>query len=384
MSNIIPFSPDAKAPAHLAGMFEGSNIAPKLSTNQLSVKGKVWRRVINGEETQLTRRNESGDVESVQIVSLIVLDQNRNRSRAFHSGGYEEGKNAAPTCYSADGVTPDADVKDPCAKTCATCPNSVKGSKITESGKATSACSPLKRIAVVPTGGVTTHPVMLLKMAQTSIWDKDNGENEAAGWYAWDQYLDMLRARGAKHTATVETKVKFDIRVAYPKLLFSAARWLNPDEAMAAKARLASDADVIQTILTGSAAQDGVTGTPAADYTPPQADAKPEQPKADDAAVKAAAEAEAAAKAAADAKAAAAAAKAAKVKAAKDAAEAAARAAAEAEAEDDGFGSVTDATIKRETVKSEAPSAASTPVAATPVVSGTPAGLADLLEGWDA
>ncbi|MFM7007907.1 MAG: hypothetical protein ACKO0Z_01005, partial [Betaproteobacteria bacterium] len=222
MSNIIPFNQaQSPLPAHLADVFGGhANIASRASVDQLSVKGKVWRRIVDGEETQLTRRNpETGDTEPVSIVSLIVLDQNRTRSRAFHPNGFTEGKNEAPACYSADGITPDPQVKEPCATSCATCPNSVKGSKVTEAGKAVTACVAYKRIAVVPTQAVTSHPIMLLKIAQTSIWDKDNGENEAQGWYAWDQYCDMLRARGAKHTAAVETKVKFDLRVAYPKLL---------------------------------------------------------------------------------------------------------------------------------------------------------------------
>lgn len=388
MSNIVPFS-SAQVPAHLADVFgDSSNINSRVSINQLSVKGKVWRRIVNGEETQLTRADpETGDRIPVSIVSLIVLDQNRDRSRAYYPGGFEEGKNAVPACYSADGVTPDADVKEPCAKTCASCPNSVKGSKITENNKQVTACSPYKRIAVVPTGAVATHPIMLLKLAQTSIWDKDNGENEAQGWYAWDQYLDMLRARGAKHTAAVETKVKFDIRAAYPKLLFSAARWLNADEAAQAKMRIDSEADTLAAILTGSASHDGVTGQPSAEYAAAQQTATPapaSAPAVDTAAEAAFAAAE---KAKAEKAAQAKAEKAAKAKAAADAAAKAAaeaaRAAADAEA-DDGFGGVTDAPVKREVVRGVPASAASTPVSAPATVAGTPAGLSDLLAGWDA
>lgn len=390
MSNIVPFA-SAQVPAHLADVFGAdSNITSRTSINQLSVKGKVWRRIVDGEETQLTRPDpETGDRIPVSIVSLIVLDQNRNRSRAYHPGGFEEGKNAAPVCYSADGVAPDADVKEPCAKTCAACPNSVKGSKITENNKQVTACSPYKRIAVVPTGAVASHPIMLLKLAQTSIWDKDNGENEAQGWYAWDQYLDMLRARGAKHTAAVETKVKFDIRAAYPKLLFSASRWLTAEEASAAKARIDNEADTLKAILTGSASHDGVTGTSTAEYAA-QEKAAPAQASAPDPAVDTAAEAAfaAAEKAKADKAEKAKAEKAARAQAAKEAAEAAAKAAAAAaaaaEADDDGFGGVTDAPVKRELVRGEAASAASTPVSAPATVAGTPAGLSDLLAGWDA
>lgn len=393
-TNIIPFSSSGNdVPAHIAALFgEDGNIAPRISIDQLSYRGKVWRRIVDGEETQLTRTNSDGDAEPVPIVSVVVLDHNKGRSRAFYEGAYEEGKNASPTCYSGDGTTPDASVKEPCAKTCATCPNSVKGSKITENGKQSTLCSPFKRVAIVPAAGLGAHPVMLLRLAQTSVWDKDNGENEAKGWYAWDQYLDMLRARGAKHTAAVETKVKFDLRMAYPKLLFSASRWLNPEETTAAKTRITESADVIETILSGLG-NDGVAGKPAS-----PAAAQPSGPDVDEAEV-----AEQAAKAAAAADAAKkAAAKQAK-QAAAQAALAAAQAAAAAADEDDegdagdgGFGDMTVAApaaaapaakpaAKAATAAKAPKAAAATPVEApATVVEGTPSGLADLLAGWDA
>lgn len=266
MSQIIPFDSTgatgaAQLPAHLANVFgDEGNIGPRVTVNQLSYRGKVWRRIVSGEETQLTRRNqETGEEEPVPIVSVVIMDHNKQRSRSFFEGNYEEGKNSAPRCYSADGVKPDASVKDPIAPTCATCPNAVKGSKITENGKQTTLCSPFKRVAIVPSANIGQHPALLLKLAQTSIWDKDNPE-EAKGWYSWDQYLDMLRARGAKHTAMVETRIKFDLKVAYPKLLFSASRWLSPEEAMAVKAEMDKQGADIEAIINGAGDKDGVMG----------------------------------------------------------------------------------------------------------------------------
>ena len=360
MSALIPFSQiDSAVPAHLAELFgDAGNIATRISIDQLSSRGKVWRRVVDGEETALTRKNAEGDIEPVPLVNLIVLDQNRSRSRAFYVGNFEEGKNAAPACYSGDGVTPDAGVKEPVSKTCATCPNAVKGSKITESGKQSTLCSPFKRLAVVPSQGVAKHPVMLLRLAQTSVWDKNNAENESKGWYAWDQYVDMLRARGAKHTAAVETKVKFDMSKAYPKLLFSASRWLSPEEAAAAKARIADDADDIAQILTGAGADDGVAGHPAVDVgheeeMPAPVVAKPAAPKP--AAPKPAAPKPVPAPVVVD---------------------------------DEGDGSwdapAEDAPAPvAPKAKPAAPKAKPVPPPAAEVVSGTPSGLKDLLDGWD-
>lgn len=187
MSNIIPFDSIGTTgavalPEHLAAAFGDGNITPRVSVNQLSYRGKVWRRIVAGEETKLIRVNQdTNEEEPLPMVSVVILDHNKQRSRAFYEGNFEEGKNAAPKCYSSDGVKPDGSVKEPCAATCASCPNAVKGSKITENGKQTTLCAPFKRVAVVPSSNIGEHPAMLLKLAQTSIWDKDNGENEAKG-----------------------------------------------------------------------------------------------------------------------------------------------------------------------------------------------------------
>lgn len=263
---LIPFNSGSGLPAHIAAAFgEGEgNTEGRASIDQLSYRGKVWRLVLKGNETALTKTDpETGEINPLQVVSLVVLDFNKQRSRSYYPGDYVEGKNAIPICYSADGVTPDASVKEKQAPTCATCPHAVKGSKMTASGKPTTACAPFKRVAVVPSVKIADHPPLLLKLAQTSVWDKDADGKD--GWYAWDQYIDMLRARGAAHSCMVETRAKFDSSTAYPKLLFSASRWLDATEIAAAKARLGNDEDkeLIATILEGKG-NDGVSGHPVA------------------------------------------------------------------------------------------------------------------------
>jgi hypothetical protein len=228
---IVPFGSSKDLPAHIAKFVEGddgSNIDPRNNVPQLSFRGKVWRIVIDGVETSLMNKDD----EPVSTVHVVVLDHNKARSRAFYEGAYEEGKSTPPACWSSDGDTPDEAVPHPVAESCGKCPNSVKGSKITPNGKETTACSTFKRVAIIPLSdlGEDKVPPLLLRLAQTSMWDKNNDENEAKGYYAWDQYLDMLRTRGAVHTGVVATKIRFDSRVAYPKLLFAASRWLADEE----------------------------------------------------------------------------------------------------------------------------------------------------------
>jgi hypothetical protein len=225
-TQVVPFNASKQLPAHIAKFVEdNSNIDPRNNVPQLSFRGKVWRTVIEGEEKPLMNKDD----EPVSTVHVVVLDHNKARSRAFYEGAYEEGKAQAPACWSTDGEVPDDSVKEPVADACAKCPNSVKGSKITPNGKETTACGVFKRIAIVPLSDLESTP-LLLRLAQTSMWDGKNEENEAKGYYAWDQYIDMLRARGATHTGVVATKVRFDSRAAYPKLLFAASRWLADEE----------------------------------------------------------------------------------------------------------------------------------------------------------
>jgi hypothetical protein len=415
MSNLIPFDGSAKLPAHLAGgLGDDGNIAPRNSINMLTGRGKEFRVVIDGEEKLMTKLDkDTGMRVSVQVINLVVLDQNKGRSRAFY-GDYEKGANKPPICASMDGVKPDAWIKEPVCTTCAACPNAVKGSKMTDNGKATTLCQPNKRVAVVPSGKlIETHPPLLMKLAQTSVWDKDNKANEADGWYAWDQYVDMLRSRGAKHTAQVETMVRFD-STEYPKLLFKASRWLDEGEWAAVTRVHADKAEEIKKILFGApGANDGVAGEPGVSHEGVEA-ADPgaaQEAAAAAAAAKAVEEAAAAAKAeqeaAAGKKAAAAAKKAAAKKAAEEAAAlaaaaAAAAAAAEADDDDDAWGAAEAAApapapaptpapaaakparTKKETAAAAAPAAApASPAVVEEDGSVAGGGLSALLDEWD-
>ncbi len=96
-------------------------------------------------------------------------------------------------------------------------------------------------MVVVPSTDPTFAP-LVVKIPQTSMWDKDNAENEAKGFYAFDQFMDMLKRKGVNHTASVITKIKFDARTSYPKLLFGAPAWTPPEMAAAIKAQLADKA----------------------------------------------------------------------------------------------------------------------------------------------
>ena len=220
-------------PAHLDAAFGEGNIREKISIPSLTIAGKKFTMKVDGEAKILTKTDtDTGEQVNLQFVNVVVVDMNPNRSRTYFARAYVPGENQMPECYSSDGKKPDADVKTPCAATCAACPNSVKGSKISN-GKELYACDTKKRLAVWPEAMLRNPalgiPPLQMILPITSIWDKTNPKNDSEGWFAWDNYVADIRAKGVKHTAEIITRIKFD-NTEHPKLLFKAVRYLDDAE----------------------------------------------------------------------------------------------------------------------------------------------------------
>lgn len=273
VSVLDQFDP-GKLPAHMADMAEDSNIAPKMTVPSLSYEGKTWTVIKDGEKKKLTRRNEDGDVEPITTFQGVILGYAPRRGRAYYEGAYDPGKISAPSCWSDDGIKPHASIDEPVNPKCDGCPMSIKGSRQTDQGKASVACSQHLLLAVVPAAKLDFTPLRL-KLAITSIWDKDQTE---AGWYAFDQYIDQFRAKKVPHTAMVVTKFRFDPNVAFPKVMFQPARWLTAEELETVKPIVKSEE--VAALVSGSwtpAGGDGVkTEAPATKTLPAKkAAAKP-------------------------------------------------------------------------------------------------------------
>ena len=265
-------NPKMAVPAHIAAFLETEgNITDKASVPSLSYEGKVWTRSVDGEKIKLTKVNDDGDNEPIQTLKVIVLDYAKHRGRTYYEGAYDPAKAGMPVCWSNDGNVPDSKIATPQHTDCKKCPQSVKGSKITEQGKAVTACSSHRMIAVVPAAQPTSTPLRC-KLAITSLFDKQSPDLEAAGWQAFEQYIDMLRSRGVSHTASVVTKMKFDPNVAYPKVIFSPDRWLEQSE-LAVVAPIAKS-DEVKNLLDGTFTINGVDGVAAEPFE--QGDAIPE------------------------------------------------------------------------------------------------------------
>jgi hypothetical protein len=225
------FQTGAAVPAYLQSAFAETNIEDRATVPSLGVSGKVWTISYEGQKTKMEKPNADGDIEPVSVMRAVILDYAKRRGRAYFEGAYDPDKEAAPVCWSDDGVTPDPSSPKLQSEKCASCPRAVKGSKVRDDGKQTVECSPHRMLAVMPVIGNKFFPHALrLKIAITSDWDQQSPEQEKSGWRAYQQFLNFLKANGATHTAMFVTKMKFDTAAAFPKIFFATDRWLTPEE----------------------------------------------------------------------------------------------------------------------------------------------------------
>lgn len=219
MSNIVPIN--SKVPAALRDMQASVNddLTSGLSGGfgVLSIKGSKFRIKYGGETELVT--NEDGDPK--MSLEVILLKSNPAVSKTYYEGGYAEGSTDEPDCFSLDGIKPSSRAPNPQSKLCAACPMGKWGSKISDEGVESKACSDYRRVAVVPAGDIENEQyggAMLLRVPATSLGDLA-------------QYGRAMKAKGFPYN-TVVTRLSFDPDVSYPKLRFKAARPVSDEDAV--------------------------------------------------------------------------------------------------------------------------------------------------------
>ena len=204
----------AKLPAHLRAFFE-DEAADDLSEGVsggfavVSLRGGKWRVKHRGEETPITKTDEDGDAIPVPNLDVVIIKASPNVSKIWYEKKYSEGDDAAPDCFSTDGIKPDPSSVKPQCGTCAACPKNVFGSRITEDGKKAKACGDSRRLAVLPLHDLDNEMLggpMLLRVPAASLGDLAT-------------YGSALKAAGFDYRR-VGTRISFDMTVAYPKLVF--------------------------------------------------------------------------------------------------------------------------------------------------------------------
>jgi len=179
-------------------------------SKRISIEGGVWRMLVNGKEVA---QNED------RAMNVVIVAAAQKISRIFYAGTYKKGVVSAPDCWSADGETPDAKAKAPQGKSCASCPQNIKGSGQGDSR----ACRFQQRLAVVLENDIGGD-VYQLALPSTSIFGA--GEN---GKWPLQTYAKMIASKGAPITSVV-TEMRFDTNSSTPKLTFKPVRFLETSE----------------------------------------------------------------------------------------------------------------------------------------------------------
>ena len=213
---------------------------------RISIEGRVFRKIVGGKEQSVNTNNE---------MSIIFVKMAHDASRTYYSSSYKKGVKIAPTCWSNDSKTPDPEVTNPCAPSCAECPNSVKGSG--QGGQGT-ACRLSWRTAVILPGDPTGDVYQLVLPATSAFGKEENGR------WPFRPYIQML-ANNNVSAGRVITKMQFDINSPVPRLLFS------PEAAVPAEMR-----DVVARQSKTPAAENAVKLTV---YKSDEESESPEQPE---------------------------------------------------------------------------------------------------------
>lgn len=220
--------PVAGLPAHLQNIvtpeaFDEFAGGVTSSFPVISYRGRTWRVRKGGvEEVYLNEQKEA-----IQSLEVVMLKSNPVPSKVFYEAKYNEGDSGPPACWSANGTKPDAGVTAPVNALCVNCPNNVWGSKISDSGAKTRACSDVRRCAVAfrhqleefeaGTRKKTDIDVLLLRIPPATL-------NPLK-----DYVTKVLEPKGVPPYVLI-TKIGFDTDVAYPKLTFKGLRFLTEAE----------------------------------------------------------------------------------------------------------------------------------------------------------
>jgi hypothetical protein len=212
-NQVALFDPKAAVPA-FARKAELSDLAKSLAGGaggkRISIKGGVFRLIDGGQEiAQIENR----------YLDVVIVNAAQKIGRTYYEGKYKEDAVTAPSCWSADGEKPDASVQFPQCKTCAACPQNVKGSGDNDSR----ACRFSQRLAVVLANDIEGS-VMQLQVPAKSLFGKDEGGN-----LPLQAYAKWLAAQSVNPDMVI-TRLKFDTKAESPKLYFKAMRWLEQSE----------------------------------------------------------------------------------------------------------------------------------------------------------
>jgi hypothetical protein len=211
-TNILPFE-GKNLPAYLKNVdrtaLNNELISSGAGFPVISIKGKTFA-IVRGGEREILPNPKDPDSPATSI-DVVILKATKGLSKVYYAKKYEDGGDDKPTCYSSDGITPNADAEEIQSPKCAICKQNVWGSRISDSGKKGRACADTKRLAVT-TPDQLNEPY-LIRVPPASL----------SNLTEYGQYL----AKRNVHHSMVVTKVSFDPAAATPKLVFKVVGLLD-------------------------------------------------------------------------------------------------------------------------------------------------------------
>lgn len=213
------------------------SLAGSTGSKRISIRGGVFRLVVNGEEIA---KNEN------RFMNVVIVNGAPNVARSYHASKYVAGETSAPDCWSNDGKVPDASIEAPQARSCNECPQNINGS-----GQGTSkACRYLQRLAVVLADDIGGD-VFQLTLPSKSVFGRGDADK-----MPFQQYAKYVGSMG-RSLGTLITEMRLDSDSATPKLTFKPVGYLTREQWLTAKEK--GDSPAAKAAITQTAAQsDGV------------------------------------------------------------------------------------------------------------------------------
>lgn len=192
---------------NLPDMNSAAQAGGSLSFAVVGFRGKDWRVKFAGKEK----------VHPARTLDVVIVGVAEGVSKQFYAKAYAEGDDAAPDCFSVNGIVPDATSTKKQCDTCAACPQNAFGSRITQAGKKAKACQDNKRLAIVPYADIENKDdggPMMLRLPVMSIGNLSRYSQEIARFGA-QPYMVVTRLGFAD--------------TAYPQITFEAVGWVTDD-----------------------------------------------------------------------------------------------------------------------------------------------------------
>lgn len=218
----------------------------------MSIKGKVFAVVRGGERTVLYA---PGTRDVLQRVNVIILKAGPRPAKRYYEGTFkDDGETVQPTCFSFDGIRPDAAALNPQCKSCGACRFNQFGTARMLDGTQGKgkACTDYVRLALCAAGKNMHDDVFYLAVPAASIKN-------------FNSFCTLL-VRHKMPIFGVRTEISFDPTAATPKLRFEAVGIVD-DEAEFNQLKALRESALVSNIVNGANHVEA-TNTPVADEQP--------------------------------------------------------------------------------------------------------------------